>query len=242
MSSTVHYPLPDDHLLLVKTGDEITPKTVIARSGVTFSDENIEIAEILQVKPAQISKYLKIGVGESVVKGQIIAEKKSLFSLSIIKSPFDGKLKEVDLKKGILTVISGDSINKTNFSLPFCGKISAVTKEQVDITVEGKVVGGIKGQGTVYSGKKFIFKDKKLKVLDALDETEGAVICCQEIEEDAIIKLDCLGVLGLILLKSPKSSPLPWMLFEEKEFKEITLAEGKNICVLVDSLQAVVYL
>lgn len=241
MSSTVHYPLPDDCLLLVETGDEITSKTVIAKSGVTFSDENISIAEILQIKPAQISKYLKIGVGESAEKGQIIAEKRSLFSTAIIKSPFTGKLKEVDLKKGILTITSADNLKKTNFSLPFKGKISAIAKNHLDIIVEGKVMAGIRGQGTVFSGKKFVFKDKKLNVLDSLDETEDAIVCCQEIEEDAIIKLDCIGSLGLILLKAPKSSPLPWMLFEEKEFKEIVLAEEKNICVLVNSLQAAVY-
>jgi len=106
MSSTVHYSLPDNSLLLVKSGDEITPKTVIAKSDITFSDENIAIADILHIKPSQIFKYLKAGIGESVMKGQIIAEKKSLFSSSIIKSPFTGKLKNVDLKKGILTIKS----------------------------------------------------------------------------------------------------------------------------------------
>src|SRR3989338_8486968 len=106
MKTTIKLPISSSSKILVNIGDNIGPDTTLAETEIAASEKTIQLAYLLHVNASHIAKYLKKNLGDSIKSGEILAEKKGLFSSSKINSPHDGKIKEIDLKKGTLTLFS----------------------------------------------------------------------------------------------------------------------------------------
>lgn len=75
--------------ILAQKNTEIAPHDIIGRYKITGGFTVINLAKELNVSPADVSKYLKIPVGKTIFKGELLASKKSLFSSAEIVAPTD---------------------------------------------------------------------------------------------------------------------------------------------------------
>lgn len=230
MKAIVHLPISKSTKLLVDVGEKITSNTTIAEEAVREKEEIISVAKILHVKPVNISKYFKKRVGEYIKKGEVLAEKKSLFSSCVLKSPISAKLAGMDLKKGTLTLLRDLKDCARKVTSPFPGKVKSITKTYIEVEMEGEVYNAYKGGGREAVGKLYYLESDKLSVLDITLDVDGCIIACRSITEAALVKLEVLGAVGLILLKLPQEyTSITWVQVSEEVFKKLSLQVDKSI-------------
>lgn len=73
--------LPIKGEVLVEIGDSVTPATPIARALLPGMLQNVKIADQLGVEPKDAEAFIKVKLGDSVEKGDIVAEGKKMFGL-----------------------------------------------------------------------------------------------------------------------------------------------------------------
>lgn len=219
MKATASIAIVKNAHTLVDVGDEVSCGTAILAIPADEKTEIIPLAQILRIEAAKIAKYLKKRVGEKVALGEVLAEKKSLLSSSILKSPHEGLLKEIDLKKGTLTLVL-ESAKSHKISLPVSGKIIKVTPHQLEIEVNGRSLKGEKGEGAERVGKLIYIEGGK-NVLDTEDDAEGCIVLCKSLLPETVVKLEVLGALGVITLKNLPEGELSWIAVSEENFNHL---------------------
>ncbi len=73
--------LPIKGDVLVKVSDIVKPDDVVARAMLPGPQQAIKLAEKLGVEAGEVSGFFKLGIGDSVEKGQLIAETKGLWGM-----------------------------------------------------------------------------------------------------------------------------------------------------------------
>jgi len=102
MLSLIRIALPSDSKVLIEEGEQISENSPLYKSNDEKILYEIPLAKLLKIKPERIVRFLRRKIGESVAKGDILAEKKGWLSSLSIRSPFDAEIKELDVKKGLL--------------------------------------------------------------------------------------------------------------------------------------------
>lgn len=240
MNSTVRLKFDVRVKIAVKAGDIITPKTILGEVNRKSYEETVSLSDILRVPPAKISRYLKKGIGEEVTCGQILAEKKSLFSTSQIKSPVSGIIKEVNLTSGDVVITVGEGSIKENLLLPFSGKITSVREDRLDIEINGVVYDGISGYGNMFGGELIYYPKDRLEVMDLISDCNGKVVLCNSVDADTAIKLDVVGASGLIIRRVPRDLSLPWIDVSDEVFVKLKEYAGNKVFILPGQIQIVV--
>lgn len=218
--------------LMVAAGDKISPKIPIAVKQKEFEDKDIHIARLLHINPSNLPKYLKKKIGEEIKSGDVIAEKKGFFSSSRVKSPIEGHIKEIDLKKGTLTIAQkagSDIAGKERIEVPVHGRVVKATEKSIELEIEGHIYKGEKGAGEESVGKLYFFSKEKIGFFDIDADVEECIIMTYAIPEDIIVKLDVLGVRGLIIQKDEKNFSMPWIQIDDDVFHKISRHHGKKI-------------
>lgn len=219
MKTTIKLPLSPDAKILVEVGDKIDRNTALA-TGVSDTSENlIHLAKLLRVDPARIANYLRKKIGEEVISGDLLAQKKSFLSLHTIKSPVGGKIAGIDLKKGTLTILR--STDSTDFVSPTSGKVVRIEQNHVEIEIEGQVFKGVKGEGEDSFGNLVSIAGEDIGIGDISIDVDDCIVITHSLKNEAIVKLEVMGAAGLVLLKSLKESSLPWVAVDEEVFKKI---------------------
>lgn len=97
---TRRLPLPGT--VLVKVGDRVRARDVVARTELPGRVHLINIANRLGVLPAEVDAKLVIKVGSAVGKGQVLGRSKSFFGLfkNRVDSPIEGTLESVSSVTG----------------------------------------------------------------------------------------------------------------------------------------------
>lgn len=239
MSSTVRIPINSDTKLKISIGSVIHANTDFGESSGAQQLEELCLSEILHIKPKTVSRYLKISIGGEVSQGEILAEKKTFLSSYVLKSPYNGILKELDLKKGTLLISSVPS-GKKALTIPVDGKVVGKTSSHMVVEVNGTVYEGVKGQGKEADGKLLYFPHPVLGTLDRIDDAADAVIACGEVSRDAVVKLEVIGVKGLIVGKNPGQIELPFIQVAEEILKKIAGHHGRNVWLRPKELEIVI--
>lgn len=86
--------LPLKGQVLIQVGEAVSPDTVVARTELPGPITTLRVAERLGVEPKELNKFLLKQVGDKVLAGEVIAERKSLFGLftSRVTSPIAGTI------------------------------------------------------------------------------------------------------------------------------------------------------
>ena len=81
--TTVHKTrrLPLKGNVLVAIGARVTPDTVVARAELPGTMQTVKVAAILGVEPQDVGGALMVKVGDTVERGQVIAQTKGIFGL-----------------------------------------------------------------------------------------------------------------------------------------------------------------
>lgn len=219
MKTTIKLPLSPNAKVVVEVGDKIERNTKLA-TGVSDSGENlIHLARLLHVDSSSIPKYLRKRIGQEVSSGDLLAQKKGFFSLHTVTSPVVGKISEVDLKKGTLTILSSE--NSSDFVSPTSGKVVKIDQNHIDIEIEGQVFKGAKGEGEDSFGNLVSIAGENIGILDISIDVDDCIVLAHSLKKEAVVKLDVMGAAGLVLLSSLKESSLAWVQVDQEAFKKI---------------------
>lgn len=134
-------------------GQEVEPSDIVGTALIASGFRTLKLAQLLQVYPAEVEKYLKRKLGQRIYKGELLAAKKNWLGIANnIVSPADGVLDYLDLKTGELKL----SFLEKKQVLPagVYGIIDAVDYERGQILIKTQVsmLYGLFGSGTIREG------------------------------------------------------------------------------------------
>ncbi len=89
--------------ILARINTEVSPHDVIGHYKLALGFTKVNLARELNVSVADIPKYLKKAVGQTIFKGELLAFKKGLFGQAEITAPTDGIFESLDPKTGEAT-------------------------------------------------------------------------------------------------------------------------------------------
>ena len=97
-------PLKGD--VLVKSGDQLTPDTIVASTNLPGNVQMLKVSNILNIDPKDVVEALKVKEGQEVKKGDIIAETSGIFGMfkSSVESPVDGTIESISQSTGRVVV------------------------------------------------------------------------------------------------------------------------------------------
>ncbi|MCK4807745.1 MAG: glutamate mutase L, partial [Candidatus Aegiribacteria sp.] len=111
----------------------------------------IDISGPLDIKPKHIRGYIKVGLDRFVEAGQVIASDMSAGKAVTVESPTSGVLKEIDTKKGTVTVQY--DINPVKMFCHVSGTVSEILPDHmVRVKGNGTRLNGVIGFGGENSG------------------------------------------------------------------------------------------
>lgn len=91
--------------ILVKKGENVSPDTRILRTNYRMGRLCIiRVAQVLDVSPEDIGKYLSKKEGDRVKWSETIAKKLTLFEPKEIESPVDGIIEKIDSELGVIII------------------------------------------------------------------------------------------------------------------------------------------
>ena len=97
-------PLKGD--VLVKSGDQLTPDTIVASTNLPGNVQMLKVSNILNIDPKDVVEALQVKEGQEVKKGDIIAETSGIFGMfkSFVESPVDGTIESISQSTGRVVV------------------------------------------------------------------------------------------------------------------------------------------
>ncbi|MBI2612109.1 hypothetical protein HYW54_05215 [Candidatus Gottesmanbacteria bacterium] len=239
MKATITVHIPEDSQIVVKEDENVDETTLLAKIDEEEETSTLPLSKLLNVKPPSVSKFLNKRIGDEISKGEVIATKKTLLSTVAIKSPYDGKLLQIDLRIGALILQTKKSTPKKIIS-PVKGKIASIKGRTIEIEADATIYEGIKGEGEKVRGKlKFVTEEEAGVMGSRAEYFSGNIAMVGSITRAAIVKYEVLGVLGLILLNEPPESTLPYLVVEKQEFTKISSHDGE--WVVLDPGQKRIY-
>ncbi len=171
-------PIPGE--VLVKDGDRVQSKDVVARTELPGKVQMVNVANVLSLLPGEVPGAMLKPEGEQVTKGEVIAEKRSFFGLfrGIAKSPMDGTIEAVSRITGQVTVRGKPSPVEVEAYLD--GDVVEVfPNEGVTVRTKATFIQGIFGlSGERHGRLRLLAKspDQSLKADDIPDDVEGEII------------------------------------------------------------------
>lgn len=212
---------------------------------------SLEVSRLFKVKPQNVKKLLIKKIGEEIKAGEVVAQKKSLFKKSSLKSPISGILEKIDEVSGTL-FIKGE---KEGFVLKakVSGKVKEVKgKEEIVIEFQGIEIEAEQGVGSKKEGKITVLKTSQVNLPDlnldlaekivagrtwgrsSLSKAKGlgiAAVLAQEVENEDCLKVaeeKKLPLLGL------QSSDFTLLVFSPVNFQKVLKYEGYQATVWGD--------
>lgn len=241
MKISYKLPIPQDFELLVKINDKVSQNQVVAESTHQQDEKTIHLAKILRIPSDKIAKFLKKPIGEKIKISDLIAEKKSFFSYLSVRSPIDGVISELDLKKGTITLISQDPVKLTKIFSPVSGKIVEANQENLIIEVEGQEFRGESGFGSDSTGVLTYISGENIGTLELDKDVEDTIVICHSFGEDVLVKLNVLGASGVISQKTIVDNlGMSWVKVDNKIFDKIKSHAGKRIIIHPDEKQIII--
>lgn len=203
-------PVDPEKKLALKVGEKVDFDTSLYKSKEK-SEERISVAELLSIHPKKIFHHLKKNVGDMVMLGDILAEKKTFFSDKKITSHIEGIITEIDHIEGIILI----ETQKETFSEKcwFAGYVEEVGKKQIKIKIGKNHVVDAKFVERDFGGMIWLLAEQHG---DSTPENPVGII--EKATEYTVAKLEALGGRGLITTyKFDGATTLPKAEFKLKD-------------------------
>jgi len=221
-------PLPPQAEIKIKKGENIKKRATVALVKKAPQIE-VNLAKALGIPLTGVEKkinhYLKVGLGQTVKAGQILAGKKTFLEKKEVVAPKEGEIYALDRQKGILTLRQKEKIKK--ITSPVSGKVAKIEKDSITLTVTGKVIPLLSCQGkTVFGPLENFFSP-----LFALScDQQGKILIVNEITPSLVAKSIALNIKGLIGLKKeqePTPREISWGIIDKDNFLSLKKESGK---------------
>lgn len=229
MKKTFTMPIPSHSKVEVKSGEKITPDTLLySHSFAKINSQEIPVAQLLRIKAAQILKYLTKSMGQTITEGEVIAVKKSLFAKDYVRSPIAGIMATVDLKKGTILITANRS-SQGAYRIPVAALVKEISSTTIDLEIDGVVIKGDKGEGKDCVAKLCQIEGNHVSALDIQDDVEDTIIMGRNLAEDALVKCEVLQTAGCVSMSSlAGKTRLPWVQFDEPEYRQLSSHNGEK--------------
>ena len=98
--------LPLKGNVLVKSGDQLSPDTIVASTNLPGNVQMLKVSNILNIDPKDVVEALQVKEKQEVKKGDIIAETSGIFGMfkSSVESPVDGTIESISQSTGRVVV------------------------------------------------------------------------------------------------------------------------------------------
>ena len=196
--------LPIKGETLVTVGQRVEPDAIVARAQLPGALQTIKLAERLSVEPRDVTPFLKVGPGDAVTKGQIVAEGKKLFGFfkaPTVESDAVGTVESISEVTG--NILVREPSLPIDVSAYIQGEIVEIIPEEGAIVeTRGAMIQGIFGVGGERQGVIRIAVNSPDEVLDenhiGTADAGRILIGGAGITAAAIRKAAATGVKGLV--------------------------------------------
>lgn len=184
----------DNSELLIQTGQTVDFSTPFLQKK---SQKKIEIplARTLNFKPDKIFLALKKVIGDSIKKGELLAENKAFLSTKQYYAEADGRISEVNHNTGSL-IIDIDTDDSHVINCFFSGEVAAIYDDYIEITVKKmKQFETLEPIGH-YGGAQVFYLVSQAHCAE--EDVENKYVCTTSIDPLAHIKIEAFGAQGYI--------------------------------------------
>ena len=206
----------------IKVGEKVDFSTPLYTSREK-SEERIEVAGLLSIHPKRIFHHLKKNVGDRVILGDVLAEKKSLFTDKKITSHIEGVITEIDHIEGIILIETQKESQPERCW--FAGYVEEISKKQIRIKIGKNHVVEAKYVERDFGGMAWFFSERA----DATPEYPIGIV--ERATEYSVAKLEALGGRGLITTyKFEGTTLLPKAEFKLKDSYKEAVSRQFSYC------------
>ncbi len=195
---TIIISIPLDAKCLLTPGQKVDLETPFIEKQAT-SDVTVNVAKKLHVEPSKIFNYLKKLVGDTVQKGEVLAEKKGFIESKKLLSDYNGIIKEVNHYEGGV-MISSFKKETNHIRCYFKGEVIEIKGNLIKLHVDVSHSFDIKLASVNFGGETFYFKDTKTLLTDA--QVTKKFLLVESLSVYNQKKAEALGARGFITLKS----------------------------------------
>ncbi|MBV9851872.1 MAG: hypothetical protein JO250_19570 [Armatimonadetes bacterium] len=196
--------LPLKGEVLVEKGQAVAPDTVVARAALPGLMQSVKVAAQLGIDPEDLPGVLLVREGDTVEKGQVLAQTKSFFGMfkSEAKSPVAGAVETISAVSGNVGIRQPPTpVDKTAY---LTGTVAEVLPgEGVVVQAEGALAQGIFGIGGERVGEIRVVSpspESGLTEADITPDMAGKILIGgANISGAALRKAADLGVKGIVV-------------------------------------------
>lgn len=162
----LHRILKGKGTISVSKNQEVVPEDIIGTSQISKGFRVLNLAEILQVGPSDVTKYLKRTIGQRIFKGELLAYRSGwLVGKKVVISPTDGIVDFLNPETGELRLTLLPKIEDLPAGVYGVVEVVDQEKGQVIIKTQASIIHGMFGSGRV--------RDGILRIISKRDELVG---------------------------------------------------------------------
>jgi len=189
--------IPSDGELLIESGQKVDFTTPFIRSRQARKVA-LPLSQVMKFSPKDIFHVVKVGVGDTIQRGDLLAEQKLMFSTRQYFSDVPGTIVHIDHEQGTV-VIEEQKKSDAIVTCFFTGEVEDVDTQKINLKV--------KSAHPIALASKARHNGGSLYYLDAetVDFTEDDIvnnyIVTTMLDHIQIAKLGALGAQGVIIPK-----------------------------------------
>lgn len=224
MMSILSLKLPKRKKLLVKEVDPVSVGTILVE-GEEEEKETVAVTKVFKISPAQISEVMVKKIGEQVEKGEVLAEKKSLFGKSVLKSPISGRVVEISQVLGEVTLAKGE--RPMTILSPVKGRVKEIRPTEIQLEFTGEVFQGKESGGEQACG---VVENvaAEVGILELPSAVKKKILVAQNFSPAVLAKAWALEAAGVISLGFPAPPPLSFLVLVEQDLDRLKDFQGKR--------------
>lgn len=195
--------LPVKGRVLVNVGDHVSPNDAIAQAELLGPLTTVRVADRLGIEPRMLPQAMRKGIGESVHKGEVIAESKSFFGLlrAYVVSPVDGVIEFISDVTGNVGIRHPPTPIQVFAHIR--GKVVKVIPEEgAVVEARGALIQGIFGVGGEAVGQIAMLAsspDEDVPPSSISDEHRGKVLVCGSVARYELMRAaEEVGAAGIV--------------------------------------------
>lgn len=185
---------------IVVEKDKLVKRDTVLASGEAFEERvRIDISSLLEVKPADVKKYLQCLNGERVQKGDVLASKKGgvMAKDKSIIAPKGGVVNLSLVESGILRILG--EARESTLSAGVDGKVKSIIQQKfIIISTDVLRVRASSTYGRTVQGELFYLSELDTENLEP-NFTGGIIAIDFKIQLSVLRELALLGVRGIIV-------------------------------------------
>lgn len=185
-------------------GDILNPNDIVATTDLPGNVQMVKVANLLNIGPADVLDVMMVSEGDSVKKGEMIAQTEGMFGFfkSDVKSPIDGTIESISGVTG--QIVMRDAPIPVEVDAYMTGVVKEIFPEEgVIVESEAAFIQGIFGIGGESRGNmEILVKDREQELTaDLLNESHKGkiVVGGSFISLETYKKALSLGVAGVVI-------------------------------------------